>query len=204
MPDPATLALASVGKFALTEGVKFLYAQAGELLKWWRERKAGKRDDDAAKPAAEEVRVEAPSVIEGGAFEARPNVEALGRLEGELRALRGDLLEYVEGVDAGDRTNPAFLGRVDALRRALEVIYRHPLTFTGEERADSGPSVDVSIDAASVAGYITGVRARELAGGSVSSKMRFGRVESGADITGVDLDVMGRSPASPDDIGDRR
>jgi hypothetical protein len=192
MPDPATLAFASVANFALTEGVKFLYAQAGDLLKWWRDRKSAKRDDEKAESSAEvALRVEAPRAIEGGSFEARPDTAALERLENELRALRGDLLEYVEGVDAGDRTDPAFLGRVDGLRRALEVIYQHPLTFAGEVRAKSGPSVDVDIDADSVAGYITGVRAKHIAGGSVTSKMRFGRAESGANITGVDVDVIG-------------
>jgi hypothetical protein len=39
MPEPVTLTAASIGAVALTEGIKFLYGQAGELLKRWRERK---------------------------------------------------------------------------------------------------------------------------------------------------------------------
>ena len=37
MADPITLTL--VGTVVLTEGIKFLYGQAGELIKRWRERK---------------------------------------------------------------------------------------------------------------------------------------------------------------------
>jgi hypothetical protein len=39
MPEPVTITLAVVGTVALKEGVKFLYGQAGELLKLWRERR---------------------------------------------------------------------------------------------------------------------------------------------------------------------
>jgi len=48
MPDPVTLSLAAVSSLALTEGVKFFYAQAGELLKWWRDR----RDANTVAPAS--------------------------------------------------------------------------------------------------------------------------------------------------------
>ena len=37
MVDPLTLS--TIGAVALTEGIKFLYEQAGEVLKRWRERK---------------------------------------------------------------------------------------------------------------------------------------------------------------------
>jgi hypothetical protein len=39
MPEPVTITLAVVGTVALKEGVKFLYGQAGELLKRWREKR---------------------------------------------------------------------------------------------------------------------------------------------------------------------
>jgi hypothetical protein len=39
MPEPVTITLAVVGTAALKEGVKFLYGQAGELLKRWREKR---------------------------------------------------------------------------------------------------------------------------------------------------------------------
>ena len=54
MPDPVTLA--AVGGFALTEGIKFLYGQAGEALKHWQERKKAKAA--AAAEAVEELRSE--------------------------------------------------------------------------------------------------------------------------------------------------
>ena len=37
MVDP--LSLSAIGAVALTEGIKFLYEQAGEVLKRWRDRK---------------------------------------------------------------------------------------------------------------------------------------------------------------------
>ena len=188
MVDPGTLALASVANLALTEGVKFLYAQAGELLKWWRQRRDAAHDDAAKE---QPVRVEPPPAIQGKAFEARPSVVAVERLEKDLRALRADLLEYVDGTEVADVSDPAYLARVDALRRALEVIYQHRLTFVGEVRPPSEPSIDVDMAAESVAGYITAVRSHQMAGGSIDARMRVGRVEPGGSVVGVEADVIG-------------
>src|SRR5437879_6867359 len=46
MAEPLTLAL--VGSVILSEGVKFLYAQAGDALKRWRPRKEARTTDSAA------------------------------------------------------------------------------------------------------------------------------------------------------------
>ena len=194
MADPVTLTLASVASLAVAEGVKFLYAQAGELLKWRRSRRPSTADSAQASPLPSTVRVETPPAIEGGSFEARPDVAALGRLEGELRALRADLLEHVEGVDAPATSDPEFLRRADALRRALEVIYHRPLTFAGEVRGGSGPTVDVDISADSVAGYIAAVRANAITGGTIDARMRVDQVAGGASVIGVDAGLIGESP----------
>jgi len=42
MIDPLTIS--AIGAVAITEGIKFLYGQAGELLKRWRERKDAAKD----------------------------------------------------------------------------------------------------------------------------------------------------------------
>ena len=46
MADPFTLG--AVGAVVLTEGIKFLYGQAGEALKRWRERKAAGKNADCS------------------------------------------------------------------------------------------------------------------------------------------------------------
>jgi len=45
MSDPDTLSAAVIGSAALTEGIKFLYRQAGEILKRWRERRDKPREE---------------------------------------------------------------------------------------------------------------------------------------------------------------
>jgi hypothetical protein len=42
-----------------------------------------------------------------------------------------------------------------------------------------------------VAGYAAGVRAQVINAGKVESRMRVGRIESGAEIVGVDAQVVG-------------
>ena len=68
MPEPVTITLAVVGTVALKEGVKFLYGQAGELLKLWRER------HDAVKTtplqASEPAVIELPADIFEGQLDA--------------------------------------------------------------------------------------------------------------------------------------
>ena len=43
MSDPFTLS--SLGAVAITEGIKFLYAQAGQVLKRWREKREQQEAD---------------------------------------------------------------------------------------------------------------------------------------------------------------
>ena len=45
MADPFTLA--AVGAVAITEGIKFLYGQAGDVIKWWHQRKAAGKSASA-------------------------------------------------------------------------------------------------------------------------------------------------------------
>jgi len=58
MSDPTTLSAAAIGAAALTEGIKFLYGQAGEILKRWRERK----DKAAQESTAQADQTEAAEV----------------------------------------------------------------------------------------------------------------------------------------------
>jgi hypothetical protein len=47
MPEPVTITLATVGMLAISEGIKFLYDQAIELLRWRREKHKATEDPKA-------------------------------------------------------------------------------------------------------------------------------------------------------------
>jgi hypothetical protein len=128
--------LTAVGVLALTEGVKFLYAQAGELLKYRRDRKQ-----------APELRPPA-GALAGSVEPVPPDDERLERLETEVREGRKALSDYVDGVDPIDPADPELGRRVDDLRRALEAIYGQRITFKGETREPSGPLVENEVRAA--------------------------------------------------------
>ncbi|MFE3525064.1 hypothetical protein ACFXOD_26200 [Streptomyces sp. NPDC059161] len=165
------LSLAALTATALTEGVKFLYDQAGALLRRRRDRAA---EESSLTPAAvtepHQLPVADPAQVE--------------RFESELRALRADLHEYVSGVDPVTTTDEQLLRRANALRRVLEVIHGTPLLFAGEPR-ESGV-VRGRVTAEEVAGYVAAVRA-ERASGTIEGDVRVGRVESGGEAVGVDL-----------------
>ncbi|CAM5668241.1 hypothetical protein SAVIM338S_06957 [Streptomyces avidinii] len=177
------LPLAALTATALTEGVRFLYEQAGALLARRRERAA---EEDSPTP---------PVVAEPQELPAADPV-LVERFEGELRALRADLHEYACGVDPVTTADRDLLGRVDALRRVLEAIHGTPLLFagepdgTGEQGQPDGPGAPAvvrgRVDTEEVAGYVAAVRARR-ATGTIEGHVRVKRVEQGGEVIGVDL-----------------
>jgi hypothetical protein len=174
VPDPLTLSV--LGGVALSEGVKFLYGQATELLKRRRERKAEQVDEPVEVPALE-GELEQPLQADEAALE---------RLEPDLRALRKELHDYVDGlepIDAGDRR---LLETADAVRQALEAVYGQRITFRGEQRPSSGPVVEGRVNVTTVAGYVAGVRAR-TASGVMRGDISADEVTSTGQAIGVDL-----------------
>lgn len=183
------LTLTGVGAAILTEGIKFLYGQAGEVLKRWRERgdtAAGETDARTTAPIA----VEAPTLLEGELERVEIDFDAVGSLEQELKGLRAALLEYAEGepVDPGDQD---VVRTADALRRILEVIYGQRITFKGEERAPSGPVAEGEIDVESVRGYAAGLRVGTMTGGHARGNMKANTVERDAEGIGLDVKRLG-------------
>lgn len=169
------LSLAALGVTALTEGVKFLYAQAGDLLR----RRRDRTECDAREPVTE-----SPVLVEPRSL-PNPDLDMIGRLEAELRGLRTDLHDYASGVDAIDPQDAWLLSRADALRKVLEAIYGIPLTLAGEHRAE--PRIRGRITAEDVAGYVAAVRADRITGGAIDGEVRVRRVYSGAEVVGIDL-----------------
>jgi hypothetical protein len=195
MADPLTLA--AVGAVALTEGIKFLYGQAGEALKRWRERKAAKATADEP-AAAEPVSVQLPyDAFEGQLQEPRLHLEAVARLERELRDLRAAVADYAQGIDEVDPNNKRLLETVDGLRRVMEAVYGQRIVFKGEPGRSSGTVVVGEAKVKEVLGYVTGLRARKIISGSVTGRVEADRVEAGAQAVGVEAETIG--PPSPED-----
>jgi hypothetical protein len=199
MADPLTLT--ALGAVALTEGIKFLYTQASELLKRRRERKkaaadaAAARAEQAARAApAAPVEVATPAVVEGELAPVTVDDGALDRLAEEISGLRHDLGRYVDETDPApvDPSDERLVATVDALRQAIEAVWGQRITFKGERREPSGPVVRGAIDVDSVAGNAAAVRAGRIGGGAtVEGTVRAGRVERGGTVTGVEADTIG-------------
>lgn len=139
--DPLSLSVLSAAA-ALTKGIEFLYAQAGEILKRRRER----ADPKAPSSEVPEPPPDVPEVIAG---ELQPlvvdDVEA-DRLEGDIRELRRALSEYADGTYPVDLGNENLLAATDALRCALEAVYGQRLTFVGEDRSASESGLQAAVD----------------------------------------------------------
>lgn len=168
--------LAGVAATALAEGVKFLYQQAGELLRSWRERRR-----DAAPPPPRVL--SAPAALTIG--DAQP-IEAAPDQKTEDALL--DLQDLVEPIKNGDVEPDSEAAReaIASLRDLVQAALRTSITFVGEV----SPPVeieDVRVVAQRVSGRVTGVRARLSTGMQVRHvDVATGDVESGGEVTGVD------------------
>ena len=193
MLEPLTLS--ALGAVALTEGIKFLYAQAGDVLKRWRERKEAAQGTAPHPLPAESVDVRLPSVFEGQLIAPQIHFEAVQRLDAQLREAWQELSPYAAGIDTVDPTNENLQRRIDVLRRLLEAIYQQRLTFQGEHRPPSGPVVKGRIDVDEVAGYAAAVRARVIASGQVTGEATSKRVAPEGRLVTIDVDTIGGTPS---------
>jgi hypothetical protein len=195
MPEPLTIA--AVGAIVLTEGVKFLYGQATELLKRWRDRReATAKGDAAAAEAAARVTLESPPVIEGKLAPPVIHFDVLERSEETLKDLRRALAEYADEVDPRpiDATNEQLMEAADALRQLLEAVYQQRITFKGERRPSSGPVVEGELKVDQLLGDAAAVRARLVLGGHVRGQATAGTVGPGGRLSAVDVDTVGGAP----------
>ncbi|HKS48960.1 MAG TPA: hypothetical protein VJT49_28405 [Amycolatopsis sp.] len=179
MADPLTLG--AVGAVALTEGIKFLYDQARELLKQWREKRV-KITLQAA----------APEGLDAPLAEAEVPETVVAQHAETLSELRRSLIEYADEGVVPDPNDPKLLESVDALRRLLEVAYGQRITFRGETRERTGSRVDVSVEADVVEGYVAALRARGVLPDDVRADLKVKRVAAGGQAVGVDIDDHGR------------
>ena len=164
----------------ITQGVKFLYQQAGEFLSAWRARR---RDKDARPPRA----LDAPAgvtVTRPRPLADPPGEDAIGVLE-QLR----DLVEPIQSGEI-DASSPAALAVIEQLRDVVEAALQAPVRFDGEPPRPLKVS-DIRVATERVAGRVAGLRAdlAKLPSGSRVSDVhvKAGEVEAGGDVAGVEL-----------------
>jgi hypothetical protein len=162
--------IGALGAIALTDGIKFLYAQAGEILKRRRERQA---TADPA-PAAE--------LLEGELAPLQLDPAAADELTEELRRLRRQLADIADGIEPARATDVA---ATLALREAIESIVGQRITFRGERREPTGtPTITGTVRATDLRGRVSGVDLEGTPTGTIHGEVI-------ADTAGEDADVAG-------------
>jgi hypothetical protein len=190
MPEPVTtITLAAVGMAAITEGIKFLYDQASELLKWRREKRKAAEGTQTT-PSPQPTLMPRPEIFEPAT--AQPSVDE-GTLE-RIAEPMGELCDGLSGIVAGrievDTNDAALVSRVDALRKALELVTGQPLTFRGETRPE-GPTVRGRVNADAVLGEVVGVAAGTIAAGTTVGEVTAKTVHEKGSAVGVKVDRIG-------------
>jgi len=181
------LSLGALTAAALTEGIKFLYAQAADFLKRRRAREdAAAAEDDTIAP------VPTPDGLLNGELQPiRIDFAALDRLASDIRQLRSALADVAQEIEPADPADQTMTDAADALRRALEAVSHQRITFAGEQRKSSGPIVDAEVNVGDVVGYVAGIRAKAVSGGQLRSRVTGGNVDAGGSVVGIDLGDIG-------------
>jgi len=180
MTDPITWGV--LGGWALSEGIKFLYGQAAELLKAHRERKAHKSKGPAEGQI--DVPLVSTDVLDGTPTSTLVNLDALEQQEPSLVKLMGGLAPYAQGLADPDPQD-AELARVAAsVRAVLEAVYGQRFTFRGEQREPTGTRVHVKQVLGRVSGPVKGVEADLVPGAQFDVHQQATSVEQEGSMTG--------------------
>lgn len=185
MPDPITLGV--LGGLAATEGIKFLYDQAGALLQAWRERRNAAREAEREPSVAEplDVPISAGDVLDSAMSSARADAGVVAQNENLMDDLQALIGRYASGDREVPDTDDVLAGRLAELRGLLEAAYGQRLTFKGEQRDPTGTRVSVEQVVEEVGGRLVGIG--ELSGNTqVEVRQRIKTVASGGEATGID------------------
>jgi hypothetical protein len=177
--EPVTLTLAGVAAVTVSEGIKFLYAQAGELLKRWWDKGDAQR---SMEPEPSGVTLP-PTAFDGTLHDPVVHYDVLSKCADELDDAYGRLAPYVNGVKPIGTADQKFLVLAEQLRSLLEAVLEQTITFKGEQRPPSGTRVDAHMKLDVLRGEATNV---DLEGsGDVRSVVEAKTVEAGGKLTGV-------------------
>src|ERR1700710_2151618 len=105
MAEPLTLAV--VSSAVVTEGIKFLYGQAAEAIKRWRERRDVAPTVAAAAPL--------PAVFGNTLQPLQIHLDCVATLEPQLLSLRRALADVAEGLQMLSSDDQLMLEAADAL-----------------------------------------------------------------------------------------
>jgi hypothetical protein len=180
MPDPVTWDV--VGGWSALEGIKFLYGQAAEVLKAWRERR--RHNGTAETQSAHfEVPILDNEVLDG----APAPLVAAAVMEKEsayLVRLLGALAPYAQGLADPDPDDRELAQQAGRLRAVLEAAYGQRFTLRGEQREPTGTHVMVDQVLGEVSGVATGVEAQLAPGSNVTIRQKAETIAPGGSITG--------------------
>ncbi|WP_433306563.1 hypothetical protein ACQP2F_21135 [Actinoplanes sp. CA-030573] len=152
MPDPLTMTV--LGGVAAAEGIKFLYGQAAELLKGWRERRAAGRHDELRVPIVPN------DILDGEPADPVVDAGVVAREEKELARLWGALSPYALDLADIDLEDDELAEQAGKLRALLEAAYGQRFTFRGEQREPTGSKVTVRLALGDVYGQVVGFEGR--------------------------------------------
>jgi hypothetical protein len=190
--EPVSLTLAGIGGVALSEGIKFLYAETGELLKRWWDRE---KSDDAT-PTGVPVKIELPSAFAGQLHDPKANLAVVAQNEERLEELAGGLSLYADGRKPIELSDERLLKKVDELRTLLEDVFGQRITFAGEARPESGsPVVRGSVCVDMVKGEAGGVKADTL-GGTIEGTAKAREVTETGSLFGAVIETKSRGGKS--------
>ncbi|GLY07633.1 hypothetical protein [Actinoplanes sp. NBRC 101535] len=173
MADPLTLTV--LGAVAATEGIKFLYGQASEVLTAWRER--GRGSQEVSVPFIDSA------CLDETPAESIVDMDVITAENQKLIAAVGALHPYAADLADVDLTDEKLAQHAGDLRALLEAAYGYRLTFAGEEREPTGASVNVQQILDSVSGKVVGAES-ELSDGTVAISQRAKNVDRGGSLTG--------------------
>ena len=181
MPDPVTLSV--LGGWAAAEGIKFIYGQAAELLKAWREQR---KKVASGEPAPAHF---SASIVDNQVLDGRPGLDVVDgtvvdRESKSLVQLMGALSPYAQGQAEIDLADTELAEQAGRLRALLEAAYGQRLTFRGEQRDPTGTRVTVKQVLGDVEGVIIGADADVGPGGDLAVDQNVKNVKSDGSVTG--------------------
>lgn len=180
MPDPLTLGV--LGGLAATEGIKFLFNQASEVLRAWRERQANKALGEQASDELQ-VPVHASEALDAAPTSQSVDLRVLEQENKSLRDLIGRVAPYAQDLADIEVDDVELADAAGRLRAILEALYGQRFTFRGEDRDPTGVRVNVHQVLGEVAGRAVATEA-DITAGHLEVEQHVQTVKEGGAVIG--------------------